>query len=218
MNDAHALTAENMVATLPQVLKNDAGLNALASSVAVVLQEHNDLLPAVAIYAFIDQLPEKLLDILAYDFKVDWWENSLDIETKRQLLKSSWSIHRISGTTAAVKAVLRIMFDDQFEIQEWWQYGGEPGYFKIITQSFQLVCDLDKVVSLMQMVKRLSAHLEKVELHCDLTHTVGVSSAMAVRNAVTLQMEEEPVESRYTWFVDENDNPFCDEQGNIFIE
>lgn len=218
MNDVHTLTSENIRNALPQVLQNDSSINALAEATAEVLSQHNSDLQLIAIYANIDKLPSDLLDILAYDFKIDWWETGLDVDIKRQLLKTNWNVHRILGTPTAVKTVLKLLYSNDVEVLEWWQYGGTPGTFRIKTDSFQLVGNLNRLLRILQTVKRLSAHLEKVEVHSSLSHTVGTAIVVAAQVSTTLQMNEEPVEQLYSWYTDEAGNPFCDECGNIFIE
>ena len=47
---------------------------ALATSIADVLAARPEEIRKIQIYTLIDELPEELLDILAYDFKVDWWD------------------------------------------------------------------------------------------------------------------------------------------------
>ena len=63
-----------------------------------------------AIYPRIDELDEALLDILAYDFKVDWYGYDYPLETKRALLKSSFYIHRHLGTKGAVEAAIQSVY------------------------------------------------------------------------------------------------------------
>ena len=70
MNNAHGITKENLLASLPAVLANDDNMAALAAAVAEVLANRVDEIGRVDIYSQIDQLPNELLDILAYDFKV----------------------------------------------------------------------------------------------------------------------------------------------------
>ena len=103
MNSAHALTAENLLRALPEVLRNDESMAALAASVAQVLARRPEEIQRLAIYPRIDEIPEELLDILAYDFKVDWWDADYTLEEKRRTLKDSWRVHRMLGTKAAVE-------------------------------------------------------------------------------------------------------------------
>ncbi len=70
----HGITAENLLASLPDALKQDPNMYALASSIADILAARLNEIQDIEIYARIDALPSRLLDILAHDFKVDWWD------------------------------------------------------------------------------------------------------------------------------------------------
>lgn len=213
----HALTAANLLASLPQVLQDDESMAALANSVAAVLEKRKDEIRTIAIYPRIDELPGDLLDILAKDFKVDWWDKSYSLETKREILKSSWHTHRILGTKEAVTTALRALYD-QFEVKEWWEYGGEPGFFKVETRSFQLICELDKFVATLSAVKRLSAHIEKVNVLADVYQTIGVGVASKFAFVNSYIMKEFDLNELLSWLVDETGNILIDELGNILIE
>lgn len=213
----HGLTAANLLASLPQVLQDDESMAALANSVAAVLEKRPDEIRTIAIYPRIDELPGDLLDILAKDFKVDWWDKSYSLETKREILKTSWHTHRILGTKEAVTTALRALYD-QFEVKEWWEYGGEPGFFKVETRSFQLICELDKFVATLSAVKRLSAHIEKVNVLADVYQVVGVGIAEKLAFVNSYVMKEFDLNELLSWLVDESGNILIDELGNILIE
>lgn len=217
MNKNHGLTASNLLASLPQVLQDDEGMAALAKSVAAVLEKRKGEIRTIAIYPRIDELPEDLLDILAKDFKVDWWDKGYSLETKREILKTSWHTHRILGTKEAVTTALRALYD-QFEVKEWWEYGGEPGFFKVETRSFQLICELDKFVATLSAVKRLTAHLEKVNVLADVYQTVGVGVAEQFTFVNSYIMQEFDLNELLSWLVDEKGDILIDEFGNILIE
>ena len=217
MNDNHALSASNLLASLPQVLQDDESMAALANSVAAVLEKRKNEIRTIAIYPRIEELPGDLLDILAKDFKVDWWDKSYSLETKREILKTSWHTHRILGTKEAVTTALRALYD-QFEVKEWWEYGGEPGYFKVETRSFQLICELDKFVATLSAVKRLSAHIEKVNVLADVYQVVGVGIAEKFAFVNSYVMKEFDLNELLSWLVDESGNILIDELGNILIE
>lgn len=217
MNKNHGLTASNLLASLPQVLQDDEGMAALAKSVAAVLEKRKGEIRTIAIYPRIDELPEDLLDILAKDFKVDWWDKGYSLETKREILKTSWHTHRILGTKEAVTTALRALYD-QFEVKEWWEYGGEPGFFKVETRSFQLICELDKFVATLSAVKRLTAHLEKVNVLADVYQTVGVGVAEQFAFVNSYIMQEFDLNELLSWLVDEKGDILIDEFGNILIE
>ena len=130
MNDAYGITRENLLAALPDVLRGDGPLLALGSAVSDVLAARAGEIDRAKVYAGIDGLPEGLLDILAYDFKVDWWDPEYSVEVKRQVLKDSWDVHRALGTKSAVERAISAVYRDT-KVREWFEYGGPPFHFKL---------------------------------------------------------------------------------------
>lgn len=130
MNRACGLTAENLLRTLPDALRHDENMYALAASVARVLCSRTGEMERLKIYNRIDRLPEPLLDILAHDFKVDWWNTEYTLEEKRRTLKDSWHVHRTLGTKYAVVTAISALCQ-RAVVQEWWEYGGAPYTFRL---------------------------------------------------------------------------------------
>lgn len=164
MNE-HILSSENLMAALPQVLKNDANLNALASSIANILARRRDEIAQLNIYSRIDELPEELLDILAHDFKVDWWDYDFTIEQKRQTLKDSWHVHRHLGTKYAVETAISAIYPNTVA-QEWFEFGGEPYTFKLLIDASYMLVESEfhsRVLELADYYKNLRSHLAGVE-------------------------------------------------------
>ncbi|NCE66053.1 phage tail protein I, partial [Pseudoflavonifractor sp. 524-17] len=60
---------------------------ALAQAIAELLARRKEEIDRLLIYPAIDRLDEPLLDILARDFKVDWWDADYSVEEKRRTLK-----------------------------------------------------------------------------------------------------------------------------------
>jgi len=120
----------DFVKYLPQPLTHDPKMVVLARAAARELLEVSGLAKTVLIYPRIDELPEELLDILAYDLHVDWYDYSYPIETKRNVLKSSVGIHKKIGTKRAVEKALSDVYK-MATVEEWFEYGGEPYHFKV---------------------------------------------------------------------------------------
>jgi len=102
MNSAYGITEANLLAQLPRVLAEDENTDALGAAAAEVLAAQQADIALASIYARIDELPEGLLDILAYDFKVDWYDYDASLDIKRATIKDCFFIHRTRGTKAAV--------------------------------------------------------------------------------------------------------------------
>lgn len=115
-----------------------------------------------------DELPEKTLDLLAWQWHVDFYEPlGMDIETKRRLIKNSIPWHRIKGTPAAVEQVVSTAFDTS-TVKEWFEYGGKPYYFKIITEDVTTNTDTieERMKRAIKSVKNTRSWLEKPNLSC----------------------------------------------------
>ena len=105
---------------LVQILKRDEKFNALAEVTDFGLTTVQDEIKNTIIYSRIDDLPEEVLDLLAWQFHVDFWRSVLPIELKRELVKNSIKWHRYKGTPWAVKKALE-WFGIEAEIIEYWQ-------------------------------------------------------------------------------------------------
>lgn len=165
MNDAHALTVKNLIATLPKALREDEQIYALATIAAEKLVERQREIDTIRIFSQIDTLPEELLDILAYDFKVDWWDHRYTLEQKRQTLKDSFLVHRRLGTKYAVETALSGVYPNS-KVQEWFEYGGEPYTFRLLVNTSGQAMSLDlhkRAFELVNYYKNLRSHLRGVE-------------------------------------------------------
>lgn len=136
MSNNHGLTAESFLNSLPYVLQRDTGVDALATGIAQALEERAAEIQSILLYPVIDQLPEELLDILAHDFKVDWYNYDYPLEAKRNTIKTHWYVHRHLGTIGAVRVAIQAIYP-RSSVEEWWQdgYDGEPYHFRIALEA-----------------------------------------------------------------------------------
>lgn len=162
--NSHGLTRENLVATLPPALQKDPSAVALAEAFAELLAQRPEEIDRLRIYPAIDRLDERLLDILAYDFKVDWWDTDYSLEEKRRTLKNSWRVHKTLGTKAAVEMAVSAIYPNT-QVVEWWEYGGEPYHFRLHINVSDDNIESDKqrrVLSRLDTYKNLRSHLDTI--------------------------------------------------------
>ena len=175
----HGLIRENLVATLPAALQKDPSAVALAEAMADLLARRPDEIEQLRIYPVIDRLDARLLDILAYDFKVDWWDADYSLEEKRRTLKDSWRVHKLLGTKAAVEMAISAIYP-RTTVLEWWEYGGEPYHFRLdinITNDSIDSVKQRRVLERLEYYKSLRSHNDGV--------TYFVEAAPAIAKAVT---------------------------------
>ena len=175
----HGLIRETLVATLPAALQKDPSAVALADAMADLLARRPDEIEQLRIYPVIDRLDARLLDILAYDFKVDWWDADYSLEEKRRTLKDSWRVHKLLGTKAAVEMAISAIYP-RTTVLEWWEYGGEPYHFRLdinITNDSIDSVKQRRVLERLEYYKSLRSHNDGV--------TYFVEAAPAIAKAVT---------------------------------
>lgn len=178
----YGLTTENMLRVLPDVLRNDDNMRALATAIADSLAARTGEITDLQIYTRIDTLPEELLDILAYDFKVDWWSADYSVEEKRQTLKDSWAVHKTLGTKGAVEKALSAIFP-QTRVKEWYEYDGNPYMFKVIIGATDAGVSVKKQAAVLERIgfyKNQRSHLEAVSYRIEKNATVQVAAIHSI--------------------------------------
>ena len=179
--NSHGLTKENLVATLPVALQKDPSVVALAEAMAELLAQRPEEIDRLRIYPDIDRLDERMLDILAYDFKVDWWDTEYTLEEKRQTLKDNWKVHKLLGTKAAVETAISAIYHDT-RVLEWWEYGGEPYHFKLLINAAYENVDPEKhqrVLDRVRYYKNLRSHNDGVTYYIVQEQSVPIHAAVA---------------------------------------
>ena len=126
----HAPNAENFMLSLPSVLAEDEELSALARTAAEQFYALIRNAENASVLIDIDNLPEAVLDILARDFRVDWYDSNASLEQKRRLIRTALDVHRHKGTKAAVETAVSAIVPGAV-VEEWFEYGGEPYCFRI---------------------------------------------------------------------------------------
>jgi phage tail P2-like protein len=110
----------------------------------------------------VDYLQEAVLDELAWELHVDWYDAAAPIEVKRNLIKNSDKVHMTLGTPYSVEQVVYDYFGDG-NMEEWFEYGGEPYHFRIVTSNPSVTSDMaNQFVKAINAVKRGSTILDEV--------------------------------------------------------
>ncbi|MCD8204482.1 MAG: phage tail protein I [Coprobacillus sp.] len=160
---------------LPGNVKNDPVIQAYSAALQCGTRLIYHYAQTVYIYCSIDTAPEEILDYLAVELRTQYYSEDLDIETKRSLVRNTLLWYMTAGTPAAVEELVEIVFG-YGEVQEWFEYDGEPYWFKIVTDT---PLGEDNVAYFSEMVKRVKntrSHLGSISVHreADLDFYAGV--------------------------------------------
>ena len=167
----------DLTRALPPTLKNDEDMLSLAQVIAGELQETGRLIRQNIIYPRIDELPENVLDILAYDLHVDWYDFDYPIEAKRGVIKDSVKVHKRLGTVYATLTALRSVYPNS-EIEEWFDYGGEPFLFRVVIDVTKAKAPAEyfQIKRAIDAYKRLTAHMESLIYQCRIDIEIAIET------------------------------------------
>lgn len=149
---------------LPSFMKEDkynsllaTGMNNLFNKCAVNMQR-------IIIVGQTDILNEAELDQIAEDSGIFWYNYSGTIESKRLQIKEAPLVFKRLGTVWAVERVMNQYFENT-ELQEWFDYNGEPHHFKFTTKDTSILkSDIYGFLSILEKVKRKSQWLDEIIL------------------------------------------------------
>lgn len=137
------LTSISLLDILPSNLLEDPQVSAAARALDAELQAVTRATAETLHLPRLDELPETVVDLLAWQWHVDFYEPlGLDIATKRRLVKESIAWHRTKGTPAAVEKMLKAVWGSA-HIEEWFEYGGSPGCFRVDIATTETIREAD---------------------------------------------------------------------------
>lgn len=181
-----------VVNLLPQSLKSDPFVVALAEAVEKELKEAYREAERLANFMDVDNLPESVLDHLLWYFHITYDEGAglaTTIEEKRRLVKNAIKIHRIKGTKKALEMVLE-MLDMRGRITEWFEYGGEPYHFRVelleITNKGLSDDSLALLDRLIEAYKNKRSWLEAINIFLTGKGKIYLASALQAGEQITV--------------------------------
>lgn len=153
-----------LIEGLPPIIANQHWVKVID---AVYRERQRKVLEAadkLHVYSGIDSASEDLLDVLAVQFKVDWYDAGYPLETKRRVIKTALEVRCYCGTEWAVAKAISAIYPNA-RIEEWYDYGGTPGYWRLvvdITDEEVPFYTARQVEQKLGYARRCTAHLEHV--------------------------------------------------------
>lgn len=133
---------------LPQSLDKE-NVQEVAKVVDDTLLSFDKTIAEVLIYPAIDMLGSELINTLAIQMHCDFYDDTLPLAVRRNLVKNSIAWHRIKGTPAAVEQMIQTVYQTGV-VEEWFDYGGEPFFFKVNLGDSQITTQ--KIKNLIKMI------------------------------------------------------------------
>lgn len=148
----------------PAFMREDKSNQILANGANNIFRTWADNIDRLSVIDQIDKLTEEELDQLASDKNIFWYDTKANIAIKRLLIKNSKLVFNRLGTVWAVESVMNDYLPKS-ELQEWFDYDGEPGYFRLITNNTDILrTDIQIFLNILKGIKRRSVWLESIIL------------------------------------------------------
>ena len=157
------LQSTSLLDILPENLLADAQIYAAARALDDELQKVTAATRDALILPRIDELSEEVVDLLAWQWSVDFYDELKSLAEKRNAVKQSIAMHRLKGTRRAVELALHMVYTSG-EVSEWFEYGGRPYYFSVrfIEPENIRMEDVDRVIRIINAVKNTRSWLESI--------------------------------------------------------
>jgi phage tail P2-like protein len=174
---------------LPSSIASDPTIAAAAEALDAELQAVNDAIQNIAIYSQVDLSSDALLKHLAWQWHVDFWDDTLDSDAKLTLVLQSYDWHRHKGTPYAVEQMVQDVLGGG-SVQEWFEYGGDPFHFKIISNSPpQDLATYDRLLAAVKVSKNERSILDDIESSMSINSDVYFTGILAVGAINTIEDE-----------------------------
>ena len=179
----------SLLQLMPSSIANDVTVRNLCKAIDGEVTKLNLAIDKLCILPNISQLDNNLLDILASQSDAPYYDVNLSLKQKREIVKNSINWHKKKGTVAAVEEVVSIIFGES-SVEEWYQYGGEPHHFRIITTNINVNDDfINRFKSAAEHIKRKSSWLDDVIVLIASELKMYVGFALHTGETITIRQE-----------------------------
>ena len=141
-----------------------------------------DMSEKTMVYYNFDSLSEKITDLMASEWRTQFYDGTLELAKKKELVKNTLQWYLSAGTDKAVNSLLETLFGNG-KIISWYEYGGQPYHAKISANIEYSEGIMEKFDTLLRKVKKTSTILDEIEMENQIKTSIhtGVSMHMQER-------------------------------------
>ena len=165
---------------LPEKIAKDTETRCLSFAIQKEHQRLIELTNTTRTMSVIDELPERILDVLAVELRTPYYQEDMDVATKRNIIKRTLLWHTKAGTPSAVAELIEIVFGEG-SVVEWFDYEEPPytpGTFDIITNAQMTEEMLAYFLQIIRRVKNTRSHIRKILVQRKMDMSVKVAAAV----------------------------------------
>ena len=169
------------ISLMPEALRGDEQIHALSHALRETARILLAKIDPVAVYAGVDILPEQIVDLLAVEFRAQYYDTSLSVSEKRRAVKKALLWHCRAGTVSAVRELTDLVWrSDSAQVQEWFEYGAAPYLFRVLLETDMRIEEekIEDFLAALWKVKNTRSHLESSTVKRKINQTLYVGAAV----------------------------------------
>lgn len=152
----------SLINIIPPNLQYDEEVIAYCYAVDNQIKKIIEFCERIGIWSNIYAAWEPVVDYLAVELRTQFYDKTLPIDIKRELVANTMRWYEKSGTDDVVKEVITYAFGSG-EILEWYDYGGEVSHFKVITSDVEANDEkYELFLNILEQVKRKTSKLDSI--------------------------------------------------------
>ena len=166
---------------IPEALRKEPEIQAASFALHETAKMLLDKVDRSMVYAGIDILPEEIIDLLAEEFRAQYYDGSMSLQKKREAVKKAMQWYKKAGTLSAVDELVEFMYGEH-KVHEWFQYDGQPYTFRVEIMGLNVQITekgLENFLSALQKVKNTRSLLEMLIFHRRIDQKVYSGAAVA---------------------------------------
>jgi len=173
------LKKNTLLREIPDNLLHDKKVVNLAKALQASLDKMLGWTDKINYTMNLENLDDAVLDHLLWEKHITWSEGLELVKTREQKIKfieKAIALHRLKGTPAALELVFSVL-DKPCELQEWFEYDGEPYHFKVEINTLTITNkELKLLRKLIHEYKNVRSWLDFVSIKMPQTHYIELES------------------------------------------
>ena len=161
----------------------------LSYALKMAMQQLQEYSESIIIHYNVDNMPEELLDYLAVEKALPYYDGSYNIDLKRKLVQEGLSWYFMAGTKKGVEDLIQTIFGSG-NIKEWFEFD-EPeqnkGTFDIDICGENITPDaVERFTKILKNAKNVSRHLRNVTENHDVLLYSNVRSTLLIPDSIVI--------------------------------
>ncbi|MBP2655018.1 MAG: putative phage tail protein [Firmicutes bacterium] len=171
---------------LPENLRSDPDIIAASQAVDTEYRALVSSIKNCLTIADVDNACSDVVDNLAGEIQVDFYDQTLSLDVRRALVKNGYIYKYQKGTAYAVKQIVEDAGLNA-SLKEWFEYDGEPYYFKVTTETVvSSTTVLAELAEMINSVKNIRSWLEGIIINRTWTGNMYFGTALVDGKMLTL--------------------------------